>query len=210
MAELIREAPIGQIIRYVTRNKVLQYPEEKADFTLPPQYSAVLEKKGSPMTSTLPTPAVTPGLQEKPDGFDGIRRDSDSMSAIALHRTKSRAATIPYTEERLEIEAELAIERTKTTPIVPQRTEDGTILVDWYTTDDPANPQNWSNKKRGFVALQICLYTFAVYTGSAIYTSSAPSLIGVFGINAEEASLPLSLYVLACKFPCPNTHSYPL
>ena len=28
-------------------------------------------------------------------------------------------------------------------------------LVDWYATDDPANPQNWSQKKKAFVAFQI-------------------------------------------------------
>lgn len=29
MLELIRDAPVGQIIRFATGNKVLQYPEEK-------------------------------------------------------------------------------------------------------------------------------------------------------------------------------------
>lgn len=29
MLDLIRDAPVGQIIRYVTGNKVLLYPEEK-------------------------------------------------------------------------------------------------------------------------------------------------------------------------------------
>lgn len=35
MLELIRQAPIGQAIRYVTRNKYLQYPEERDDYELP-------------------------------------------------------------------------------------------------------------------------------------------------------------------------------
>jgi DHA1 family multidrug resistance protein-like MFS transporter len=46
--------------------------------------------------------------------------------------------------------------------------------VDWYTTDDPANPMNWSTGKKAFVAGQIDLYTFAVYMASSIYTSSEP------------------------------------
>lgn len=89
------------------------------------------------------------------------------------------------------------MERTKTLPIAPTKTAEGNILVDWYTTDDPANPQNWSNLKRGSVALIICLYTFAVYTGSAIYTSSEQGVIERFGVSATDVSLPLSLYVLA-------------
>ena len=48
---------------------------------------------------------------------------------------------------------------------MPEKTADGTILVDWYDTSDPENPQNWSSKKKGLVVLQIYLYTLAVYIG---------------------------------------------
>jgi DHA1 family multidrug resistance protein-like MFS transporter len=48
--------------------------------------------------------------------------------------------TIPFSEERREIEQQLEIERLKSLPIMPKQTADGIILVDWYTTDDPANP----------------------------------------------------------------------
>jgi DHA1 family multidrug resistance protein-like MFS transporter len=50
-------------------------------------------------------------------------------------------------------------------PIMPEKTADGIILVDWYETNDPENPQNWSSKKKGLVVLQIYLYTLAVYMG---------------------------------------------
>ena len=63
--------------------------------------------------------------------------------------------TLPYTEERLHLEAELAVERTKSRAILPQQTANGIILVDWYSTDDPENPQNWSSGKKAFVMLQI-------------------------------------------------------
>lgn len=33
--DLVRDAPAGQLIRLLTGNKILQYPEEKPDFTLP-------------------------------------------------------------------------------------------------------------------------------------------------------------------------------
>jgi len=124
----------------------------------------------------------------------GPYEDAERME---LSRTKSRQETMPYTEERLEVEAELALERTQTKPIVPVKTADGNVLVEWYTTDDPANPQNWSNGKRLFVSLVICLYTFVVYAGSAIYTSSEEGLIRKWGLRPVEAALPLSIYVLA-------------
>jgi MFS transporter, DHA1 family, multidrug resistance protein len=66
-----------------------------------------------------------------------------------------RRRTLPYTLERLETERQLGLERMMSRPILPMRMSDSTILVDWYTTDDPANPQNWSQKKKAFVALQI-------------------------------------------------------
>ena len=123
--------------------------------------------------------------------------DLEGQGQLQLSRTKSREATTGYTEERLEVEQELAAERTKSIPVLPQKTSDGTILVDWYTTDDPANPQNWSLRKKNLVAFIVCLYTFAVYTGSAIYTPGELGVIERFGVSNENASLPLSLYVLA-------------
>ena len=41
------------------------------------------------------------------------------------------------------------------------------------------------------------MYIFAVYTGSAIYTSSEGGVMKDFGVNPTDAFLPLSLYVLA-------------
>lgn len=223
MADLIRDAPLGQIIRFLTNNRVLKYPEELDSFELPATYNAVLnttEKQhpiaartrssarerarqasqatavteDSDYTDTIVTSELEKQDTEQPGPYES---DSPDTEAAQLTRTKSRLETVPYTEDRLEIEAELALERTQTKPIVPARTSDGHVLVDWYTTDDPANPQNWSNGKRFFISLIICLYTFVVYTGSAIYTSSEEGVIAKFGISHTNASLPLSLYVLA-------------
>ncbi|KAL8663999.1 MAG: hypothetical protein Q9202_003416 [Teloschistes flavicans] len=204
MADIIRDAPIGQIIRFVTGNKVLQYPEEKPDFTLPEAYNTALNSfatspvKEKKETSPSPSPSPSPAPLERKKTADTVKSvNSREDVEAALTRTKSREDTQQWTESRVEIERELSLERTKSMPIAPTKTADGNILVDWYTTDDPANPQNWSNAKRGFVALQICLYTFAVYSGSAIYTSSELEVESVFHVGPTAASLPLALYVLA-------------
>ena len=194
MTDLVREAPVGQIIRWVTRNRVLQYPEELPDFKLPEAYRRVINEKEHAHIRPASESSETPPL-DKEITVDDSRHGTDLEAALA--RTKSRTATTPYTEDRLEVEAELALARTVTRPIAPTMTSDGTILVEWYTTDDVANPQNWSNWKRGFVAFIICFYTFAVYTGSAIYTSSTAGVMEKFQISPTAASLPLSLYVLA-------------
>ena len=195
MSDILREAPLGQLIRLITRNKVLLYPEEKPGFELPEAYRAVIEGKPPGSISGSSSPASHQDVEKKVMSPETPTRHD--LEATVLTRTKSRTATTPFSEERLEVENELALERTKTIPIAPQKTADGNILVDWYSTDDPANPQNWSNGKRGLVSLVICLYTFAVYTASAIYTSSTEGVMKKFGVSPTDASLPLALYVLA-------------
>ncbi|KAF8855471.1 MFS general substrate transporter [Acephala macrosclerotiorum] len=86
--------------------------------------------------------------------------------------------------------------RARSQPIAPVRTTTGTILVDWYETNDQSNPMNWSAKKKAFVAFQIDLYTFAVYMASSIYTSSEPGVMAHFGVGNTKAALGLGMYVL--------------
>lgn len=51
MLDIIREAPLGQVIRFISRNKFLRYPEQNPDFELPAQYVALLKsEKGSHQT----------------------------------------------------------------------------------------------------------------------------------------------------------------
>ncbi|KAF7978259.1 hypothetical protein HWV62_1086 [Athelia sp. TMB] len=78
-----------------------------------------------------------------------------------------------------------------------QVSEQDPNLVGWYGANDPDNPRNWSLFKRSFVAFSISLLTFSVYIGSAIYTSSIPSMMVSFGISQTRATLGLTLYVLA-------------
>ncbi|KAL8945582.1 MAG: hypothetical protein Q9222_007891, partial [Ikaeria aurantiellina] len=207
MTDLIRDAPAGQIIRYLTGNKYLQYPEEKPDFQLPEAYNTALNSSSSPIkekksredtdtSDTDASPSPAPLERKKTTDTVNSANSRDDLEA-ALTRTKSRENTQQWTEERLEIEQQLSLEKTKSMPVAPTKTSDGSVLVDWYTTDDPSNPQNWSNVKRASVAAVICFYTFAVYSGSAIYTSSELQVESVFNIGPTAAALPLSLYVLA-------------
>ncbi|KAH8587163.1 major facilitator superfamily domain-containing protein [Bisporella sp. PMI_857] len=162
MADLLRESPLGQVIRLFTKNKILQYPEERPDFVVPQAYLRAFNEKD-------------PNQAESVVAGDSSQTISGPIS----------------------IQSEAQLQGAISKVLVPQRTSDGMILVDWYTTDDPANPQNWSARKRSFITLIICLYTFVVYCGSAIYVSSVEGVIQKFGVSTASASLPLSLYVLA-------------
>lgn len=201
--DIFREAPLGQLIRWITSNKALPYPEELPGFELSAAYNDARNSPEKGQEGAVATRTATKqrarssGRPRSQATVATLRTHENDLESLQLSRTKSRLETTPFSEERLEIEAELALQRTQSRPIVPHKTSDGNILVDWYTTDDAANPQNWSNGKRFVVSLIICLYTFVVYTGSAIYTSSEQDVMEKFNIGPTAASLPLSLYVLA-------------
>jgi DHA1 family multidrug resistance protein-like MFS transporter len=197
MSDLIREAAIGQIIRFVTNKKYLQYPEEKEDFVNPNVYSnpdvLLGPKTISEEDSTKDTPSRTPALtpaNELPDQveslgsttmnsnvelekaetqFEGIRPAPAGPrgypNTLGIRRTKTREETLPFTNERIEVERIATIERAASSPIVPAVTNQGDILVDWYTTDVASNPQNWSLGEKNFA-------TFILWQLSLLYSLS--------------------------------------
>jgi DHA1 family multidrug resistance protein-like MFS transporter len=108
----------------------------------------------------------------------------------------SRTSTAPYTRERFDVEEGIAAEKTKSVIIAPTKTTDGVILVDWYTTDDPANPQNWAPSKKGWVLLQLCLYSLAVYGASSMYVPGEEGVMHRFHVGATPAALGLAIFVV--------------
>ena len=115
---------------------------------------------------------------------------------MRLEKTKTREDTVPNTQERLEADEIHNLNKTKSIPIIPRKTKDGSILVEWYYTDDVDNPQNWSNLRRAMITIVICIYTFVVYLSSAIYTTSEVGVMERFGVNETQAALGLALFVL--------------
>lgn len=68
-------------------------------------------------------------------------------------------------------------------------------LID-YLDDDPDHPRNWSLSKKCFVTFQICLLTFSIYIGSAIYSSGLQGVSEHFHVSQTVAILGLTLYVI--------------
>lgn len=152
MNEIIRDAPFGQILRYVTRNRILLYPEERPDFQCPTYYAEEnaenqekTSKKQSRNDSDAPAvtsdsntdlePVVEPILAdlEKAESTDTSNSTPSDLRRIAtvgshIERTQSR----PWTRERFAAEeAALQLKKTKSLRVMPTKTADGTILVDW-------------------------------------------------------------------------------
>jgi DHA1 family multidrug resistance protein-like MFS transporter len=222
MAALIRDAPFGQIVRYFTKNRVFLYPEERSDFEIPIAYNRAIRPQPKRL-STSSTAAATalegPATEEVvlPDPETVLEKAEDSSSDDGTDLEKIQTARTEHTIRtqisrvgtrtalqksisRADLEQQFSlasIERGPTRPIEPEQLDDGTILVDWYSTDDLDNPQNWAFGKKAIVLAQILTYTMGVYMGSAIYSPSIPGVMERFGVEIGAASLGLSMYVLA-------------
>jgi DHA1 family multidrug resistance protein-like MFS transporter len=202
MYDLIREAPLGQAVRWITKGRLLQYPEEKPDFEIPLQYATALNAREKTMelnNDRLQPDLTFSGLDENNQATDtellhGVEEDLEGLGMV---RSMSTYRSAPYSNERFQAEQQLDIGRTKSIPIIPQKTSDGIILVDWYTTDDPANPQNWSSVKKIFIVFVISIYTWVAYVGSSIFAPSEGGVEEHFGVSPIAAELGLSLFVLA-------------
>ncbi|KAL6365640.1 hypothetical protein LRP88_01641 [Fusarium phalaenopsidis] len=171
--DVVRDAPLGQLVRFFTNNRLFKYPEEQPNFK-------------------LPEPWVRMMSDAEPDRIPG------TASSSTLSNSSREQETI---EEHVNHAAEPDLEKKefpqdKSTRLTPKTTSDGTILVDWYSEKDTANPHNWSNSRRGFVAFLICFYTSVVYLSSAIYSSSTEGVMKKFGVSNLEATLGLAMYVL--------------
>lgn len=208
---IIRDAPIGQIIRLVTGSRYLKYPEEEPGFQLPWE-SAMAEEKAheaavdaSGRNSATQPPAspdsekdspISDADAEKADrDYDALTQQPTARSQVSrttrltTSRTVTREQTRPYTVERFQTEQEEAIDRAQSSVIIPTRTEDGVILVDWYTTDDDSNPQNWTSARKAGATAIIFFYTFVAYAASAIYTSSELGIMERFHVQQTKAAL---------------------
>jgi DHA1 family multidrug resistance protein-like MFS transporter len=221
MMDALRDAPFGQVVRFLTKNRYFKYPEEKEGFQLPAPWlemlnnpEAGLEHTADPTPNTVSSSASTVNNEKPRDPSAGAATEKETVpgsgegssdhtatppNAIRdeeIHRTTSHGGGPALNDARLELDENAEMSRTKSIPIVPKVTKSGAILVDWYFTDDQANPHNWTNRKRLLITLLICFYTFVVYTTSAIYTSSVPQIQEKFGVDNVLATLGLSLYVL--------------
>lgn len=145
MADVIRDAPLGQLIRLLTKNTYLQYPEEKADFICPARYT------GSPKSK------------------EALGTDTDSHSQSDTETATATCTTSPHgndptvagleTPQRSPTQQDL--ERALTNVVVETEKRVGgggagrTVLVEFYSADDSADPQNWRLGKKVFVTAQI-------------------------------------------------------
>jgi DHA1 family multidrug resistance protein-like MFS transporter len=150
MMDIIRDSSLGQLIRFITKNKALLYEEEKATFSCPKCYdnseASSQEKIPTHVTTTASSSAPSAILSTE-DGKEDVpaSEEGEAKETLAPSKTADRDIESGYehlTMWKVPTQAEIQrtyteqgrAERAVSRPIEAVKTADGTILVDWYTT----------------------------------------------------------------------------
>lgn len=141
--EFTYEAILAEADKPTGEKDVIEGPEQSSTGAAGDGESEELEHEGDD-ESADPAPFHLAPIATAPD--NEVTTTRTTLSEI--HSVLTRTSTAAYTRERFEVEQAIAAEKTKSIAIAPTKTTDGVILVDWYTTDDPANPQNWPTSKK--------------------------------------------------------------
>ena len=169
MTELLRDTIFGHSVRLATNARYFQYAEEK-DPSLWKQY--LHEEKTGHMAQHGQLGEETPSSHE--EKLEASEPSSQDTSPARL-------------------------EHVRTTNTIGQKVDQekgrDVNIIEWFGDNDPENPMNWSLMKKVVVTAEICLLTFSVYIGSAIYSAGTESVMQEFHVSRVAATLGLTLFV---------------
>ncbi|KAF9524757.1 major facilitator superfamily domain-containing protein [Crepidotus variabilis] len=209
MIDIIRDSTVGFFVNRISGGRLLPFNDQRPDYVIPDKYAVT-----SPVESKIPSAANEPAFNEKsvksaeisvvpvptrsssPSTNPNVLKSVESTQIDPRSSYLSGNSTLKFNEADLE-NGSPDDEKGRENEVVEEVQDSIYILVDWDGPEDPENPRNWTFRKRAFVAFSIGLLTFSVYIGSAIYTSSIPSLMETFNVPQVMGSLGLTLYVMA-------------
>jgi MFS transporter, DHA1 family, multidrug resistance protein len=183
-----RDTFVGQLLRLITRNKILQYPDE----INPEAYrQAISTDRTLTQAQSLQSWTTTRNTNVLEIGDrSAIRPPTNRHSTTAsLFSASSRNTATNTSTPPPEADPDL-------TKLETQADDTDTKVVTWINNFDPANPQNWSFFKKCATTGQVCLLTFSIYIGSAIYTAGVRDVEQYFDISEVAAVLGLTTFVL--------------
>ncbi|SNX82189.1 probable FLR1 - Putative H+ antiporter involved in multidrug resistance [Melanopsichium pennsylvanicum] len=196
----------GLLIHRASKGKIFPYPEQRDDYVAPEKYLPGHKNKhrGGTATRTGSNDSRLGGhaspLSSASDATHVNTRENFGKGEKASTMVEA-GRTPPQTPQRVQSNLDSSTSQQqgeKPVESPPQSSEDESdpYLVDWNGPDDPDNPQNWSMPRKAFVNGLLCLLTFSVYMGSAIYTPGVELFSKYFGIGVVPATLGLTLFVL--------------
>merc|ERR1712093_253305 len=184
MKELVRDTVFGHFLRLVTKGKVMTFEEER-DSSLWKRYvdkeksgrmahhghTGEEEKENEKETKdTDDSESPERGIWQKDEESEnraGQNQAVLSQNGGPRNSSETRLGSLDNGQQRNEISC---------VPVDPEKGRDVSVVT-WYGENDPENPLNWSTPKKFFVTGMICLLTFSVYIGSAIYAKNFGMLL---------------------------------
>ncbi|CDW97990.1 hypothetical protein, partial [Sporisorium scitamineum] len=195
----------GHLINKLSRGKTFPWPEQRDDFVPPQEYlpgyktrraangartqshESRVSGTHSPAAAAASSSSASSGRSERTHVAD----EANNKPAAKTGMVEANAS--PATPQR-----QSSASNEKNLETAPDSLEGDTdpYLIDWNDDPDPDNPLNWSLRRKAFVTGLLCLLTFSVYMGSAIYTPGVELFARYFGIGTVPATLGLTLFVL--------------
>lgn len=197
-----RDTFAGQVIRLVTKGKVLKYPDEvdASPYRKTITHEATLQRTetGAEWTNTRNTNVTAINSQTAPEPW--LNRSNTSQRSVP-HATQQRPAQPSHTTSTSTstntsgMSSDTITNDVDISKLETQKSNSDRKVV-LFLQDDPANPQNWLFMKKCWVTCQLCLLTLSIYIGSAIYTSGEQGIVQQFHVSTVVATLGLTLFVL--------------
>lgn len=187
--KLFRDTTVGGLIRILSGNKYLQYPEEQNPEHFKRKYGKETQEQKQQEVEESNRRSEENWRRENPR--DAAREARHNGSEDTLNAKEK-----PEKEESgSETSSSSPQDRKKKKKAHHDEERGKDVNLVGFEPNDPENPMNWSTGKKCFTTGMICLLTFSIYVGSAIYSSGALSVEESFGVSESVAVLGLSAFV---------------
>ncbi|RYC64840.1 hypothetical protein CHU98_g1381 [Xylaria longipes] len=181
MSSIVRDTPLGQLVRFVTRNRVPRYPEESADFQLPDEWLRVVNSSKTEYPSSSISSSAASTLYISDDKIQVEKGDEISpLDGITSTRAENAPVTLSHENPAVRRDVEQATEKIGIRQTTRRTRGIGRICV------RPSLHSSFASSAY-----------IVVYISSAIFATSVPGFAKEFGVvGGAEASLGLALFVL--------------
>lgn len=175
MFDIVRDSTLGQGLNALFG--VFPYEDQRPEYVVPSRYlptsrglstaPTVVDEKAAKFSlektpSALPVSSAASSSSDLRTVAEDSRRQS-TATFVASHIYPGRDEQNDHVEDGLKKEEHYNLDVTPGEgQIQPPVDHPEYVIVGWNGDDDQDNPRNWSLCKRGFVAGQIMLLTFAV------------------------------------------------
>ncbi|BGP38653.1 hypothetical protein JCM10450v2_002603 [Rhodotorula kratochvilovae] len=214
--DLVRDSTFGQLVNYLSNGRLLPYADQRPDYVVPARYRKTTS--GAPSPSSLSRTSTLAGEAASLPPFDPDALASKCTASCrqlnqTQESTRERPQRIPSPDSpadgvtlvdgagvcrALKVgDSSSDLEKQEVRLQSLRSASEYPWLVTFDGPNDPDRPQNWSFAKKLFVGFLICFLTFAIYIGSAIYTSSIPGLMSEYDVTKVTATAGLTVFVAA-------------